>query len=50
MKTMDTSQLLNELTDTMAHWDGPSIAQTASEILGHEVIYNGDSSFSIRED
>jgi hypothetical protein len=49
MKTMDTSQLLNELIDTMAHWDGPSIAEIASQILGHEVIYNGDSSFSIHE-
>jgi len=37
MKKIDTAQLLGELTDTMAQWEGEDIATKAEEILGHPV-------------
>ena len=50
IKRMDVARLLQELTDTMSHWDGEDIAEKAAEILGHPVRYNGDSMFEIQED
>lgn len=54
-KKMDTAKLLQELTDTMCHWEGEDIAEKAEEILGHPVKYLtgikyvGDSMFEVEE-
>ena len=38
-RKLDSSELIQEITDTLAHWSGTDLAEKASEILGHEVIY-----------
>lgn len=50
LRKMDTDRLLQELTDTLCHWDGESIAEKAESILGHPVKYLGDSMFEVKED
>jgi hypothetical protein len=49
-KKVDTAKLLQELTDTMCHWDGDDIAEKAEQILGHKVTYLGDDMYEIKED
>jgi hypothetical protein len=41
-RKLDSSELIQEITDTLAHWSGTDLAEKASDILGHEVIYLGD--------
>lgn len=49
-KKIEIDRLLQELTDTMCHWDGESIAEKAEGILGHKVRYLGDGFFEISEE
>jgi hypothetical protein len=41
-RKLDSSELIQEITETLAHWSGTDLAEKASEILGHEVIYLDD--------
>ena len=48
-RKVDSAKVLQEITDTMMHWDGEDIAEKAEEILGHPVKYEGDDLFTIKE-
>jgi hypothetical protein len=48
-KTLDSSEILNEIVDTMSQWGGVDIAAKAEEILGHPVTYLGDDLFLIKD-
>ena len=41
-RKLDSSELIQEITETLAHWSGTDLAEKASEILGHEVTYLDD--------
>jgi hypothetical protein len=50
IRKVDTAKLLQEITDTMCHWEGEDIAEKAQEVLGHPVEYLGDDIYEVKED
>ena len=49
-RKVDSAKILQEIIDTMMHWEGDDIAEKAEEILGHPVKYEGDDLYTISEE
>jgi len=49
-RTYSGDELINEIRDTLAQWDGDALAETAQTILGHQVIYTEEGRFSVVEE
>lgn len=43
-------QLINECHETLAQWDENDLAEIAEKILGHKVVYEQDSMFTVIEE
>ena len=39
MKKYDSDDLINEISNTLALWDGKDLAEIAEQVLGHSVKY-----------
>jgi len=50
IRTVDGDDLIREIGDTLAQWDGKDLAEIGERVLGHTVIYKEDSMFDIKKE
>jgi len=39
-RVLDRSEIVNEIAETICHWDSATLAELAEQVLGHTVSYN----------